>query len=55
MLDVLILIGFFVLILGSGVVTTNFYCRLAYNQCPSCGSINAKRRSQCRKCQTALA
>lgn len=50
MLDLLILAGFFVLILASGVVATNLYCRLAYNTCESCGSLNARRRSQCRKC-----
>ncbi len=50
MLDLLVLIGFFVLVLGSGVVATNFYCRLAYNRCPSCRCFNAKRRSACRKC-----
>ena len=54
MLDILIFIVFLVLILGSGVVATNFYCRFAYNRCASCGSFNAKRRSHCRKCQSAL-
>ena len=49
-LDLLILAGFMVLILGSGVFATNIYCRFAYNWCESCGSMNAKRRDTCRKC-----
>ena len=55
MLDVLIFIGFFILILGSGVVATNIYCGIAYNRCPACGSLNAKRRSECRNCNETLA
>ena len=54
MLDLLILGGFFLLILGSGVVATNIYCRFAYNRCESCGAMNAKRRYQCRKCGAAM-
>lgn len=55
MLDLLILVGFMVLILGSGVVATNIYCQIAYNRCPTCGALNAKRRSVCRKCSAPLA
>ncbi len=54
MMDILILIGFMILILGSGVFATNVYCSLAYNRCPSCGSLNAKRRDNCRKCSQVL-
>ena len=54
MLDLLILAVFMVLILGSGVFATNIYCRLAYNWCESCGSMNAKRRDACRKCGAAI-
>lgn len=50
MLDLLILAVFFALILGSGVIATNIYCRFAYNSCGRCGCMNAKRRSRCRKC-----
>jgi len=52
--DVLTFVFFFALILGSGVVATNIYCRLAYNRCPACGNLNAKRRGECRKCNEAL-
>lgn len=55
MLDLLILVGFMVLILGSGVVATNIYCQIAYNRCPTCGALNAKRRSVCRKCSAPIA
>ena len=54
MLDIAIFVGFFLLILGSGVYATNIYCRLAYNWCQACGSMNAKRREDCRKCGAAL-
>ena len=53
-LDVLTFVFFFALILGSGVVATNIYCRLAYNRCPACGNLNAKRRGECRKCNETL-
>lgn len=55
MLDVLVFIGFFILILASGVWATNIYCRFAYNQCSDCDALNAKRRSACRKCGASLA
>ncbi len=55
MIDLLILAGFVVLILGGGVVATNIYCQLAYNRCPDCGAMNAKRRSECRKCLAEIA
>ena len=54
MLDILILAGFMVLILGSGVVATNLYCKIAYAWCDACGAMNAKRRSNCRKCGNGL-
>jgi hypothetical protein len=54
-LDLLILAGFVVLILGSGVVATNIYCQMAYNRCSACGAMNAKRRSECRKCSAEIA
>jgi len=54
-LDLLILAGFMVLILGSGVIATNIYCQIAYNRCTACGALNAKRRSECRKCAALIA
>ena len=54
MLDLLILCGFMLLILGSGVVATNFYCRMAYRWCEACGAMNARRRRSCRKCGEGL-
>lgn len=53
-LDVLVLIGSFILILLSGVWATNLYCRFAYNQCADCKALNVKRRSECRKCGARL-
>ena len=54
MLDLLILAGFMVLILGSGVFATNIYCRMAYNWCTECGAMNAKRRDRFRKCSAVM-
>ena len=48
--DLLINAGLLVLILGSSALLTSAYARRAYNRCPDCGSLNAKRRSECRAC-----
>ena len=49
-MDLLINAGLLVLILGSSALLTNAYTRRAYNRCSRCGSLNAKRRSECRTC-----
>ncbi|HEX8188791.1 MAG TPA: hypothetical protein VF586_10590 [Pyrinomonadaceae bacterium] len=29
---------------------TNWFARTMYNRCAACGTLNAKRREQCRSC-----
>jgi hypothetical protein len=47
------LLGFIVLaaILIVSAIITNWFARTMYNRCSSCGTLNAKRRSQCRACE----
>ncbi|MND02296.1 hypothetical protein D3C83_216270 [compost metagenome] len=54
MTDLLLNIALAAFVLGSGVVATQIYVRLAYFKCAGCGSLNAKRRSECRICGHAL-
>ena len=37
-------------ILGGSLVLTNLFVRKMYYRCRKCGTLNAKRRSQCRMC-----
>ena len=39
-----------VAILGVSAVVTQLFARAMYNRCPSCHTLNAKRRDQCRNC-----
>ena len=39
-----------VAILGASALITNWFARAMYNRCASCGTLNARRRTQCRQC-----
>ncbi len=39
-------------ILIVAAVATQLFARAMYNRCPECGTLNAKRRVQCRNCGT---
>ena len=54
MADLLINAAVLVGILGLSAVLTELFARKMYNRCPQCGALNAKRRAQCRRCQTPL-
>ena len=54
MTDLLLNATLVILILGSGWIATRFYVKLAYYECELCGSLNAKRRSECRVCRHPL-
>ncbi|MDE0165016.1 MAG: hypothetical protein OXH92_07915 [Bryobacterales bacterium] len=54
MTDLLLNATLFILILVSGWFATRFYVKLAYHQCEHCGSLNVKRRSECRVCRHPL-
>ncbi|MBI4446163.1 MAG: hypothetical protein HY645_09650 [Acidobacteria bacterium] len=43
-----------VLILGSGVVATQWFAGRMYIQCRHCPTLNARRRTHCRRCRKAL-
>jgi uncharacterized OB-fold protein len=46
LLSILVLVA----ILVASAFITNWFARTMYNRCPSCGTLNAKRRSHCRSC-----
>jgi len=50
MMDTLLNIAVFVGILGASAVFTEWFARKMYYRCRRCGTLNAKRRSQCRQC-----
>jgi hypothetical protein len=39
-----------VTILGVSAVLTHLFARAMYLTCPNCRTLNARRRTQCRKC-----
>ncbi|HKS30461.1 MAG TPA: hypothetical protein VJS44_21725 [Pyrinomonadaceae bacterium] len=49
-------LGFAVLaaILIVSALITNWFARTMYNRCGSCGTLNARRRSQCRACDKEI-
>ena len=51
MKDTLVSLAVLVGILGLSALFTNWFARTMYNRCSSCGTLNAKRRSQCRACE----
>jgi hypothetical protein len=42
------------IILGISAVLTQVFARTMYNRCESCNTLNARRRSQCRRCGEIL-
>jgi hypothetical protein len=52
--DTLLSVVVFVGILLLSALITNWFARTMYNRCRSCGTLNAKRRAQCRSCGDAL-
>ena len=35
-------------------LVTNWFANAMYRRCPACGTLNAKRRTQCRGCGAPL-
>ncbi|MDQ2974799.1 MAG: hypothetical protein M3R69_05220 [Acidobacteriota bacterium] len=50
LLNLVVLVG----ILGLSAIITTWFARAMYIRCLACGTLNAKRRSQCRSCQEEL-
>ena len=53
-IDVLITIVVLGGILAVSAVFTNWFTKRMYYKCAGCGSLNAKRRAQCRICGDKL-
>jgi len=54
MRQTLLNIAFAVGILGFSAVVTQLFARAMYLTCPHCHTLNARRRSQCRRCSAEL-
>ena len=54
MKDTLLSILVLVVILAASAVITNWFARTMYNRCAACGTLNAKRRVNCRSCGVQL-
>jgi len=50
LLNVALVVG----ILGFSAVVTQLFARAMYLTCPQCHTLNARRRSLCRKCGATL-
>ncbi|HEX8635167.1 MAG TPA: hypothetical protein VEZ40_11070 [Pyrinomonadaceae bacterium] len=54
MKDTLLSVAVLAGILIVSALITNWFARTMYNHCPSCATLNAKRRDACRSCGHAL-
>jgi len=50
LLNLVVLVG----ILGLSAIITAWFARTMYIRCAECGTLNARRRTQCRSCAKAL-
>ena len=54
MRDTLLSVLVLAAILGVSALITNWFARTMYRRCASCGTLNARRRTHCRACQTEI-
>ena len=54
MKDTLLSILVLAAILAASALITNWFARTMYNRCQSCGTLNARRRLECRACNQVL-
>ena len=54
MRDALLSVGVLGGILVVSALITNWFARNMYNRCGQCGTLNAKRRTHCRACNTEI-
>ena len=52
--DFLLNAAVLILILGGSAFITSWFARTMYIRCSACGTLNARRRSECRTCSTRL-
>ena len=50
MRDALLNLGLLVAVLGAAAVFTHFFTKAMYLTCPACRTLNARRRTHCRRC-----
>jgi len=43
-----------IVILGGSAFITSWFARTMYVRCTTCGTLNARRRTECRSCSTTL-
>ena len=46
--------GVLVVILGASAFITHWFANNMYIRCAACGTLNARRRTECRSCQGRL-
>ena len=54
MIDTLLSLAVLIGILVVSALITNWFARTMYNRCTACGTLNAKRRTQCRACNKEI-
>ena len=54
MRDTLLSVAVLVAILALSALVTNWFARTMYNRCRACGTLNARRRAECRACKQVL-
>ncbi|HEY0004421.1 MAG TPA: hypothetical protein VGB17_06390 [Pyrinomonadaceae bacterium] len=54
MKETLLSAAVFVSILVLSALITNWFARTMYLRCTACGTLNARRRTQCRNCDSLL-
>ncbi|MGA9995737.1 MAG: hypothetical protein WBP93_09995 [Pyrinomonadaceae bacterium] len=54
MRDTLLSAAVMIAILVASALITNWFARTMYNRCANCGTLNARRRDQCRACNQEL-
>jgi hypothetical protein len=52
--DTLLSVAVLLVILVASALITNWFAAAMYIRCAGCGTLNAKRRVQCRTCQANL-
>jgi hypothetical protein len=52
--DTLLSLALVLGILILSALITQWFARTMYNRCTACGTLNAKRRTQCRACNAGL-
>jgi hypothetical protein len=54
MKETLLNVALAIAVLSGSALVTQLFARAMYVICPKCRTLNARRRSQCRKCDESL-